>query len=373
VLIMVSTERAYGRGMLEGVADYVDHHARWQCELQVEIKAELLESTVYDGMIVEQRYPIIPALRQVKKPIVGVAGVSDPDGPPAVVADNHAVGRMGANYFADLGLKYLVYVSSTLGPFVEPRAAGFKSVCDARRLECMIVSRPDLQTDAALAKWIKGLPRPVGIMATNDVLALQVSRACRLAGRRIPEDVALMGVDNDTVTCRLGDPPLTSIDHGTRRVGYEAARMLDQWMLTGKRPDSSVLTQPVAVISRPSTDLLAVNDADVVTALRFIRDNAAKRLKVAQVLEKVAMSRRSLEMHFQKTIGRTIHDEIVRVRIERAKGMLIGGDWPMPVIAEACGFPFASQFSHAFRRETGHTPSEFRRQFRYREATAGMM
>lgn len=370
MLVMVSTDRAYGRGMLEGIADYVDNHARWQCELQVEIRADLLKQRGYDGMIVEQRYAIMEDLRRVKKPIIGVAGISDPDGPPAVVMDNHAVGRMGANYFADLGLKHLAYVAASPGPFAEHRAEGFKAAAEARHLNCTVLNRPEYQDDADWAQWIRNLPLPVGIMATNDVMALQVSRACRLAGRRIPDEVALLGVDNDTVTCRLGDPPLSSIDHGTRRVGYEAARLLDQWMLTGRRPGSSVLTHPIGVVPRPSTDLLAVDDADVVTALRYIRENAGKRLKVEQVLQKVAMSRRSLEMHFQKAIGRTIHDEIVRVRIDRAKGMLIGGEWAMPVISEACGFPFPSQFSHAFRRETGLTPSEFRRQYRYREPAA---
>jgi LacI family transcriptional regulator len=200
-------------------------------------------------------------------------------------------------------------------------------------------------------------------MAATDRIGLDVSRACRLIGRRIPDEVALMGVDNELEICRLVDPPLTSIDHGSRRIGYEAARVLDEWLTTGRRP-TTVTVEPIEVVPRQSTDLLAINEPDVVAALRFIRSRFSDVIKVKDVLRHVAMSRRSLEMHFKTLLGRTIHDEILRVRIEHAKHLLLTSEWSMPYIADECGFALASQFSFVFRRETGETPVAFRKRQR---------
>lgn len=366
---MIGMAHAHGRSVLEGIADYADHHTRWQHRLEEELRPEPILAGDVDGMIVEPDWHTTEqALYHVKVPVITVTRAPLPNGPPAVVVDNRAVGRMAANHLADLGLKHLAFIPSRAAIFSTHRQEGFEQTCKSRHVTFHTSDEAMSGDDQVLAKWISGLPDPVGILATNDRRALIVSRACRIAGRRIPEQVALLGVDNELETCRLADPPLSSIDHGTRRIGYEAARLLDEWMTTGKRPANSILIQPVGVIARPSTDLLAIDDSEVVNALRFIRSHATEALKVKDVLEHVAISRRSLEMHFQKAIGRTIHAEITRVRIDRAKHLLITSDWSMPQIAEACGFPFPSQFSHAFSRETGLPPLRFRHQFRYRRS-----
>ncbi len=373
-MLMVGMAHTHTRSVLEGVADYADHHGRWQHQLEVELSPDPILTGGFDGMIVEAHYDLtLPALRKSKIPAITVTHLPDPDGPPAVVVDNRAVGRMAAEYLSNLGLKQLAFVGARNAIYSVHRGEGFHAGCDARRLPCIDFDvnnfgGPETPDDEALAEFIRTLPDPIGILAVNDRRALSVSRACRQVGRRIPESVALLGVDNEAETCRLCDPPLSSIDHGTRRIGYEAARLLDQWMTTGERPTNSVLIQPVGVVSRPSTDLMAIDDPDVVTALRFIRSHATEALKVSDVLQHVAISRRSLEMHFQKTIGRTIHAEITRVRIDRAKHLLISSDWSMPQIAQACGFAFPSQFSHAFSREAGLPPLKFRHQYRYRRS-----
>lgn len=367
VRLMISMNHAYGRAILEGIADYGDHHGRWQHQLEDRFAAELIDRGDVDGMIVEMAEGSIwQALRRTRIPAISVAHVVDPEGCPGVVVDNMAVGRLGANHLADLGLKHLAFVAEDMTAHSDDRRSGFVAACATRHVTCAVFGGKASRDEHALSNWIRTLPDPVGILGATDRIALAVSRACRIAGRRIPEQVALLGVDNETEACRLADPPLSSIDHGTRRIGYEAARLLDQWMSTGQRPPNSILIQPVGVVSRPSTDLLAIDDADVVSAIRFIRAHATDPVKVEHVLKHVAMSRRSLEMRFLQALGRTIHEEITRVRMDRAKQLLITSDWSMPVIAETCGFAFASQFSHAFKRETGLAPLQFRHQFRYR-------
>ena len=369
VLLMIRTAHTHGRSILEGIADYAEQLLHWQHYVVTDVHPKPILEGGVDGMIIEAfDDATLEAARNTKIPAITVANVLDREGPPGVVADNRAVGRMGANYLADLGLRNIAFAPSANALYSVHRLEGFREGAASRGVKCFVMDEHQTENESALAEWIRGLPDPVGMMGAHDRKALQVSRACRSAGRRIPEQVALLGVDNEAETCRLADPPLSSIDHGTRRIGYEAAKMLDGWMTTGQRPKESIYVQPIGVVSRQSSDLLAIDDPDVVAALRFIRSNAGEPLKVADVLKHVAMSRRSLEMHFQKAVSRTIHEEIMRVRIDRAKHLLITSDWSIVHIGDACGFSLPSQFSFAFRRETGNTPVQFRNQYRYRSS-----
>ncbi len=349
--------------------DYADHHRRWQHFLELTPRNEPVSQGRIDGIIIASEYPAIMGRSSRSRPIptVRVTGPLDAKVPPAVVADNHAVGRMGANYLADLGLKHLTFVP-TAEIFSDHRAAGFLEACRLRRVSSSLLDRRRAMNPETLREDIARLPDPAGVMVATDRAALEVSRACRLIGKRIPEQVALLGVDNETEICRLVDPPLTSIDHGSRRIGYEAAKLLDHWLTTGRRPERSVTVQPIGVIARQSTDLLAIENPDVVAAIRFIRSRFSDAIKVKDVLKHVAMSRRSLEMHFRATLGRTIHDEIMRMRIDRARQLLATSEWGMPHIADECGFSLASQFSFVFKRETGETPRMFRKRHRYTTA-----
>lgn len=368
VLVAVVAEHVVGRRILEGIADYADHHRRWQHFLELgETDQPILDRQI-DGMIVTgELLHLAKSCMDQEIPTVRVTGALASDTLPAVVVDNHAVGRMGANYLADLGLKHLAFVPRQ-GTFSDHRAEGFAEVCQARRIDHIVIPRAQADDPDRLAQAIAALPDPVGIMVATDRKALEVSRICRWVGRRIPEQVALLGVDDETEICRLVDPPLSSIDHGPRRIGYEAARMLDQWLTTGQPPERPMTVQPIRVVPRQSTDLLAIDDPDVVAAIRFIRSRFSEGIKVKDVVAHVAMSRRSLEMRFRATLGRTVHQEIMRVRIERAKELLATSDWSMPQIAAECGFALASQFSFVFKRETNQTPKAYRMTHRYAAA-----
>ncbi len=365
-MVMMGIDYVNARPILGGIADYMDHYPGWLTLLHYQPQAQAIDSGGYDGMIVDPReWPVQDALRRTKIPAVTVGPPWLEGGPPAVLVDNEAVGRMAADHLCDLGLKYLAFVP-TPGQHSEDRHTGFSRRCAERRVKVVACPAEMADKEATIIQWLATLPKPVGIFAANDRKALTVAQACHVAGRRIPEDVALMGVDNELETCRLSHPQLTSIDQGPRRLGYEAARLLEQWMSTGKRPPAKTLIQPMGVVKRPSTDLLAIDDPDVVAAVRLIREHATRPLQVEDVVRYVGLSRRSLELHFKKTLGRTIHAEIMRVRIDRAKQLLITSERDMPYIAEMCGFSYASRFSRDFKRETGMSPTQFRRQFRYR-------
>ena len=168
-------------------------------------------------------------------------------------------------------------------------------------------------------KWIKSLPKPVGVMACNDERGLQVLDACRRAGVAVPDEVAVIGVDNDLPMCELAIPPLTSVDVNAEGIGYEAAALLERMMSGKKPPAKPTMLPPRGVITRRSTDLIASEDEEVSRAVRYIREHACNRLQVSDVLTHMGMSRASLQQRMKQIVGRTIHQEIQRVRLNRAK------------------------------------------------------
>ena len=185
-----------------------------------------------------------------------------------------------------------------------------------------------------LAQWVSQLPKPVGLMACNDPRGQMVLETCRRLGLPVPDQVAVIGVDNDEPICEISSPSLTSVYPDPTRVGYEAARVLHEMMRGGKPPNKPIYLLPTAIITRQSTDVLAMHDREIADAVSFIRENACRGIGVADVLERTPMSRALLGQRFRSALGRSVHDEIVRVRIGRAKELLAKSDMPIYLIAE---------------------------------------
>ena len=187
--------------------------------------------------------------------------------------------------------------------------------------------------------------------------------ACRLVGINVPEEIAVLGVNDDDLICELANPPLSSVIHNARRIGYEAAALLDR-MLSGAKKIPDILVPPLGVRTRQSTDLLAIEDPEIATAVRFIRENACDGIRVDDVLEHVALSRRAFELRFRKAIGRPPHEEIRRVQLERVKSLLVGTDYKLERIAELTGFSTAQYLAGLFRKVMHTTPGNWRREGR---------
>jgi LacI family transcriptional regulator len=192
----------------------------------------------------------------------------------------------------------------------------------------------------------------------------QVLDACRRAGVAVPDEVAVVGVDNDGLLCELSDPPLSSVEPDARRTGYTAAEILDRLMRGRRVPILSHRIPPVGVVTRQSSDTMAVGDADVAEAVRFIRENACSGISVKDVLQRVPLSRRALETRFVKAVGRTPHAEVERVRLERAKHLLLATELPVYEVARRTGFRYQEYLSVAFRRYAGVSPTQFRKDAR---------
>jgi len=214
-----------------------------------------------------------------------------------------------------------------------------------------------------LKSWLRSLDKPVGILAVDDMAADDLSAACLDAGITIPDQVALMGVNNDDLLCEGAWPPLTSVQADYQRVGVTAAKLLDR-MLSGetiKGAERFVALQPVGVVRRTSTDVLAVDDPQLAAAVRFIREHACGPCSVGDVLREVPVARRWLEKQFVARLGRTPHDEIAHVRMEAAQRLLLNREMTIEQVANGCGFSTVQSFNRAFRGATGESPAAFRR------------
>ena len=255
----------------------------------------------------------------------------------------------------------------SIGPGQPCRERAFREQLAAAGFEPHVYAQPDRPRDRVwereqtfLAEWIRTLPTPVGLFACNDDRGRQVLEACRLANLHVPEDVAVLGVDNDEVFCDLSDPPLSSVALNAETAGYRAAELLDGMMSGRIRKRQRILVEAIGVVTRRSTEVVAVSDPDVVAALQYIRREQGRGISVLSVANEVAVSRRSLEKRFRDAIGRTILEEIQLVRLERAKRMLLETTYPISRVAEMSGFGSTGYFIQFFQSRVGETPRKYR-------------
>ena len=357
--VIVNNVGGYSRGVVRGITSFAFARA-WTCRVQGVNETRTIDSlSDYDGLIVQAA--TIDALRELqksKRPLVNVSSALPPGKLASVASDDVAVGRLAADYFLKRGYRSFVFVSQDSRAFVNLRHQGF----DARLAEAgHHCSRAG--DDPALAALLTATEKPIAVMGSNDRAALAVLDACRTTGLKVPEDVAVLGVDNDDLVQSLAYPPLSTINTARERIGFEAAAMLEKLMLGQPIATSPMLVPPNGVLTRQSTDLLAIEDDDVADAMRYIAAHAGRRISIPDVLHEVPLSRRQMERKFQAALGRSILDEILRCRIERARQLLSDTELALPQVADASGFTSASYFSVVFAKQVGTTPAEFRRRF----------
>lgn len=357
---------AYLNRMVLGVAEYARLKGNWNIHGLFVGRPAAIARVDADGAIVFQGGP---DLVRGGTPTVHV-GTRPPTEllPGNVHSDNDAIGAAAAEHLMERGLRYFAAVGDrTRSPSSLGRYGGFRARIERAGLQFFSgpnvnASRLDERRNLApLQRWIATLPKPVGVMGFNDVVARQVADACRAGGESVPERVAIVGVDNEELMCMLSDPPLSSVDPGASRVGYQAAALLDRIMAGERPPVAPVLVPPQGVIARQSSDLLAIDDADVAEAVKYIRAYCSSRITVADVTRHVALARRSLDRRFRQRLGRSVHEELQGARIRRAAELLANSNVKIPQIAGQCGYGSREYFSAAFARVMRETPAGYRR------------
>lgn len=284
---------------------------------------------------------------------------------PRVGNDDEAIGRLGARHLLERGFARFGFAGTSANWYTRRRLVGFRQVIEQDAgYACEVLELPAGETaeevSARLKAWLPQLPRPIAIMVENDTRALLAIRAAMEAGLHVPEDVAIIGVDNDRWATAMSRVPISSVALDARQIGYQAARLLDR-LMAGEPAPAPEWVPPVGVVTRRSTDVILSDDPVVIAALRFIRDHCDQPLGVDNVLEVVNVSRRSLENRLRRATGLTPQSAIFQARIERAKKLVLANRLNFGEISRACGFDRQEQFNRVFKRITGLTPSAFRR------------
>lgn len=369
VALLVETSNSYARGLLVGVKKYLLARPGWSIYLgehsRHEADVSWLEGWSGDGVIARiETKEIARHVRRLALPTVDLSARRLVPEAPAVETDDDTIGRWAVEHFVERGLEHLAFLADDRFAWSVNRAASFAN--HARSLghqsHQFRLRRPGTAGDnrRSLTTWLLGLPKPVGVLACYDIAGQEVLEACKFAGLAVPDSVAVLGVDNDDLICNLTSPPMSSIQPDTTRTGYLAAELLDQ-MMSGTLVEPTMrLVAPLRIVPRQSSDLLSVDDPLVASALRFIREHAENDISVTTVLRHVGISRRSLDSRFIQHLGRTVHDEILRVRMDRVAELLINTDWTLARIAERLEFAHAEYMGVAFRRQTGRSPGQYR-------------
>ena len=370
VMLLVETTRSYGRSLLEGIGRYVAMHGPWSIDFEERGLHEPLPGSLEqwqgDGIISRTlRRADVDRLVGLQVPVIEL--YADPElGLPRVFTDRTQIAGLAVGHFRDRGLRQLAFFAIDHAGWVERRLDAFRSEATKHELSCHVFEPKgknpggNRAMERRIAQWVHALPKPCGVYCPFDGFALRLMNVCREIGVAIPEQIAVLGSDNDTVICSMTQPPLSSISLGTERIGYEAAALLDRMMAGGKPPKGGVSVEPEGVVTRQSTDILALSDADVARAVRTIRERACRGLRVDDVAEAIAISRRSLEQRFRRALGRTPKEEITRVRLERAQRLLRQTTMSIQRIAAESGFRSIDYFDRVFRRQTGLTPRAYR-------------
>jgi LacI family transcriptional regulator len=384
VALIVEAAVAPRRLLLTGVARYIQEHEPWCVYLKpAGVEQDLpdwLQTWDGDGIIVSASDPGNNITPRAGIAIVDLFGSMRLRNVPMVHVDDQAVGRLGAEHLLARGFQHFGfwrYIDKDAG-WSTRRYEGFRAALPAGAI-CEVYEthfpkpgsggpRTWEQQQRDLAKWLSSINKPTGIMTSTDLMGQQLLEACQRAQLNVPEEIAVIGVDNDEPICRIATPPLSSVILNDHQRGYEAAALLARLMAGAPVPAEPIWIQPAGIAPRASTDFMAIDDASIVKALRFLRDNACFNIGVDDVAKEASLSRSVLERRFRKIVGRTVGEEIVRLRLNHAVELLNSTSMELKAIAVHSGFGSQAYMNSVFRKKLGRTPGTYRDHLRVRPA-----
>jgi LacI family transcriptional regulator len=375
VALLIETSRAYGRGLLQGINGYLRAHGPWSIYVQADglgmPPPKWLREWNGDGILarIDDRL-MAETIRETGLPAVDLRYSVRNFGFPHVGLDNRAVVQLAFEHLANCGFKQFGFCGLPPGNnfWMDLRRDLFEQVVLASGSPCYTFDWPSRPKSASwedeqeqIAAWVRQLPKPIGVMTCNDERGLQLLDACRRINVLVPEEVAVIGVDNDEIICNLSNPNLSSVDVNTYNVGYEAAALLHRMIAGEPRTEQSILLAPGVVVTRESTDVLATEDRELADAIRLIRKHACGGLRLKDFGRMTKLRRRALEQRVRSLLGRSPKEEITRIQLETAKRLLVDTDLPVVAVAEKCGFSQPKYFTQVFHTKVGTPPVLYRR------------
>ena len=377
--ILVAGHHTFGREVIRGVLEYCRDHESWNIQVEGGYFENALQQVLKvithwkdKGLIAEFWWPEqFRVARRFVGPVVEISGTWNLPGVAQVYSDHRAVGRLVARHFLERGLRQFAFHGMTRLYSSAEREAGFKEALAREGHGFAAYHDPksrgrsdDLLEDRrALGAWLRKQTKPLGLMCGGDFRAREALLACQEFGLHVPDEVAIVGVGNDELICDISSIPISSVDVAAVRIGREAAEMIDHLRRSAAPPDRPILIAPAGVVTRQSSDVMAAENQEVVAAIRYINQHADEPIDVQNVLAHVPISRRGLEKNFKKLLGRTPQEQIFHAHVQLAQRLLVETNLPLLALALRAGFSGHSTFSIVFKRQTGLTPREYRRQF----------
>lgn len=374
IIIVVDTARGWGRQFLRGVEKYMNTRGDWVVRIQPPgyIKSNSNENNSWlglndaDGIIAGDIRFISEAMRLNLPKILHDARCDKIPGASTMYTDSVNTGKMAANYFIDLGFKNYAFCGFEGLEWSQKRLTGYREELATRKI-AHVHNYSDWKPAGSgmdterwnISEWLKTLPKPVCVFACNDDRGINVLEACQIASLKVPEEVAVLGVDNDKLMCKISSPPLSSIELNFSKAGFDAATLLDEIIDKGN-VEQDIIVPPIYLIERQSTDVFAIDDRNVIKAIVFIRQNYNMPIQVVDVVKSTTSSRRDLELKFKKLLRRSIKDEILRLRIDSIKRRLLNTNEPLNTIAQSLSYTDTEHFSRFFKSATGISPSKYR-------------
>jgi LacI family transcriptional regulator len=379
IAVLVDTSTTWGRAVLRGINTYNLKHGPWEIFVEARGMEEHLRvprGWRGDGIIARVNTPeMARELQSLHIPVVNVSGIEISEAKfPRVSTDLKASAQLAAEYLLGRGFKHFAYFGLIGLDYVKAHREIFAATVKGRggdftwlAVKPVAGAEPDWSLDLkSLGESIKQMPRPLAMLCWNASSAREIIFACREVGLLVPEQVAVLSQANDEALCETSLVPISGIAVSGEGIGQHAAQMLDR-LMQGKRPPMRAkLIAPLGVVTRQSTDTLAVSDPAVAKALSFLRRNANAAVRVNAVALQAGVSRRALERKFLDVLQRSPADEIRRLHLEHARRLLVESDLSMALVAEASGFGSQAYFADSFRRHFNATPFQYRKDNRVR-------
>ena len=376
IVLLITPSREHTRGLLSGIVRYAHIQSDWSFRRPIEYRS------------VKSKQNLLPALADIKpdgilmrepKDIMQIIEL----GIPAVsfsysrekfpkiinvITDNKGIGKMAAEHLLERGLTRFAFCGFDDWWWSQLRGQMFAETIAEAGYETHLYKLPRAKSKRTwdkelpiIAAWLAGLPKPIGLMTCNDDRGELAIAACEMAGLNVPEEVAIVGADNDKLICDLSSPPLSSIVLNVEKTGYDAAALLNRMMNGEKVEKTEMYIRPIHVVQRQSTDVMAIDDTGVIEAIRYIRNHAINAICVTDVLDAVLLSRRVLEKRFRKVLKHSIHDEIRHVRVDKIIHLLSETQMSISQIAQTMQFGDVAHISRYFRREKGISLAKYRK------------
>ncbi|QDT64887.1 XylR family transcriptional regulator [Calycomorphotria hydatis] len=378
VALLIESSRAYGRGLLRGISNYLKERGHWSIYLEERNLADTLPEELLawkpDGIIARVEHPVLADfIRESGIPTVDMFAKYDMPAVPSFDDDDSSICSVAAEHLLARGFRQFGYCGFPGVHFSQNRLRHFTAFFREQDIEVSCYSSESheqaltataelhaLEDTSSIIQWLNDLPKPIGILACNDTRAQQLLRICADLEIAVPEEVAVIGIDNDDVICELCNPPLTSVEPDTKRIGYYAAETLDKMMRGESVSDGLTVVPPLGVVPRHSTDITVGGDAITSEALDYLHKYAFTGESIELICDRLGISRSTMERRIRSLLGRSPKAEVDRLRILQSKELLLRTDFSVDVIAHKVGYEHPSSFHRAFRGAEGQTPQQFR-------------